>query len=88
MEANPLHSNCLTCTACGYTTYDDVGSNNHVLQHIEHIAKVRESCQFPKPSEEQIRRWISCFVQPNEIEKIYRIAQIYNTLKESATRTN
>lgn len=88
MNTNPLHDSCRVCTACGYTTYDDDDSYKHVVEHIEHIVKVRESCQFPKPSEEQIRIWISCFVNPNEIETIYRIAQIYNLLKESATRTN
>jgi hypothetical protein len=72
MNANPLHNNYRKCTACGYTTFDKVEYCKHVAEHIEHIAEVREIGQFPKPTDKHFRKWVSCFVQPNQIENILK----------------
>ena len=77
MNVNPLHAYyCRTCTACGYTTCDIVVYRKHIADHVEHIAHVREASHFPKATDEQLRKWVSCFVGPTEIEHIVKCIHI------------
>ena len=72
MNANPLHSNCRSCRACGYKTFDAAEYSKHVVEHIKHIVEVRAACQFSKPTDEHILKWVSYFVEPNEIGNILK----------------
>jgi hypothetical protein len=73
MNANPLHTNCRSCRACGYKTFDEAEYYKHVVEHIKHIAEVRAACQFSKTTDEHILKWVSYFVEPNEIGNILLI---------------
>jgi hypothetical protein len=74
MNANPLQNLrvCRSCRACGYTTFDETEYYKHVVGHIKHIVEVRAACQFPKPTDEHILKWVSYFVEQDEIGNILK----------------